>query len=165
MSLWVGWEKPLLHTSVWNLGRAGGKAKAGRHQEPDSLRRRCGWVFVLPFCLSWQVGLGHTDIGIFVLLLSCHLRGCCLRQASPSSSWLHSCCSDYISNKKSSHHAGRLLYSSPSEPGPTLFHPRVFPRLPLFVPSLREDNTSYCLRKVFSRFWSLWLGNQESCTT
>lgn len=67
--------------------------------------------------------------------------------------WLHSCCSDYISNKKSSDHAGRLLYSSSSEPGPTLLHFSLS-QTSLTVPSLRESNGAYCPRKVRSRFWS-----------
>lgn len=72
---------------------------------------------VLP---SLTAGLGHTDGGMCVFLLLCCER-LLPRQASLSSSWLHSCCSDYISIK-TSYHAGRLLYSSPSQlpfPAPT----------------------------------------------
>lgn len=72
---------------------------------------------VLPFLMS---GVRGTQTWGYLYSCSCAIREAAAPAASPSSSWLHSCCSDYISNKrKPSYHAGRLLYSCSGEPGPT----------------------------------------------
>lgn len=100
---------------------------------------------VLPFLMSGVEAHRHGDI---CTLAPVPLRGCC-PGSQPLLLLLHSCCSDYISNKrKPSYHAGRLLYSCSGEPGPTSSSD--FPHWPI---SERE----WCLlsrRKILFRFCS-----------
>lgn len=87
------------------------------HRPLEGAVRPCS-AAVLPFLMS---GVRGTQTWGYLYSCSCAIREAAAPAASPSSSRLHSCCSDYISNKrKPSYHAGRLLYSCSGEPDPTL---------------------------------------------
>lgn len=107
MSLWVG--EMAVHSCL-DLREARSMAKAGRCQEPDPLRG-CGG---LPSAAVLQslAGGGHRHWGLY--FCSCAISAAASGRPAPLLS-ATSCCSDYISIKKPSYHAGRLLYSSSGE--------------------------------------------------
>lgn len=111
MSLWVG--EMAVHSCL-DLREARSMGKAGRCQEPDPL-----WAVVgLPSAAVLQSlagGVWGTQTRGICIFVPVPLEMLLPQAGQPSSSRLHSCCSDYISIKKSSYHAGRLLYSSSGE--------------------------------------------------
>lgn len=110
LSVWAG------KASVWEPGTERQDPPRCPHCPLKGAVRPCS-AAVLPFLMS---GVRGTQTWGYLYSCSCAIREAAAPAASPSSSWLHSCCSDYISNKrKPSYHAGRLLYSCSGEPGPT----------------------------------------------
>lgn len=140
------------HTSVWAPGEQAPRprqAGTGRQTPPGGAMRPQS-AAVPPFLTS---GLGGTRASESLSPpLLCRQRGCRSRLAGPSPSWLHSCCSDDISNKKSSYRAGGLLYSSSGEPGPTLLHGRAPP--PSCGRPASGGAESCCPSAVLSGLWS-----------
>lgn len=79
---------------------------------------------VLPFLIS---GVGGTQTLEYLYSCSCAIREAAAalgRPAPPPLGYTH-VAQTIFQIKKSSYHAGRLLYSSSNEPGPTLLHLRV----------------------------------------
>lgn len=127
-----------LFGTLWERGSA---AQAGRRWEADPSEGVCVLVLWLSH-LSGQVGFGTQMLG-YLYSCSCAIREAAApgRPAPPPLGYTH-VAQSIFQIKNSSYHAGGLLYSSLSEPGPTLLHPEGLSQKHLIVPSLREGSVS-----------------------
>ena len=67
-----GGEKLLQHTSVWRPGEQETQPRQAGTERQTPFRRSCASLFCCCSAFPDKRGLGHRDIGIFVLLLLCH---------------------------------------------------------------------------------------------
>lgn len=113
----VGGETPAAHLCL-EPGRAGRQAGTER-QTRSSVSLSCGWP------ASLISGVWGTQTLGYLFSSSCAIREAAApdRPAPPPLGYTR-VAQTIFQIKNSSYHAGGLLYSSSSEPGPTLLHPK-----------------------------------------
>lgn len=116
----------------------------------------CGWPAFL------TSGVWGTQTLGYLCSCSCAIREAAApgRPAPPPFGYTH-VAQTIFQIKSSSYLAGGLLYSSSSEPGPTLLHPKGLSHTSLIVPSRGRTVPGVYGR---SQILELWLGNEEPGT-